>query len=201
VLPFILTALVLMHLIALHDQAGSSNPLGISGNYDRIPFAPYYLVKDLITIYLFFFILGAFVFFAPNLLGDSDNYVVANPMQTPAAIVPEWYLLPFYSILRSIPSKIGGVLCMLGAILVIMILPITDLGRTKGFQFRPLSRVFFYIFVANFLLLMKLGSCHVEAPYITIGQLSALLYFSYFLIIVPIVSLIENTFIDYLIGK
>ena len=90
VLPFVLAALVLMHLIALHDTAGSSNPLGVSGNYDRITFAPYYLFKDLITIFIFIFVLSAFVFFMPNYLGDSENYIMANPMQTPAAIVPEW---------------------------------------------------------------------------------------------------------------
>ena len=128
VLPFILAALVLMHLIALHDTAGSSNPLGVSGNYDRIPFAPYYIFKDLITIFLFIFVLSIFVFFMPNVLGDSENYVMANPMQTPPAIVPEWYLLPFYAILRSIPNKLLGVIAMFTAILVLLIMPFTDLS-------------------------------------------------------------------------
>lgn len=193
VLPFVLAALVLMHLIALHDTVGSSNPLGISGNYDRIPFAPYYLFKDLITIFMFVFGLSLFVFFMPNVLGDSDNYIMANPMQTPAAIVPEWYLLPFYAILRSIPNKLLGVLAMFSAILIILILPYTDLGESKGYQFRPLSKVFFYVFVANFLILMQLGAKHVESPFIELGQISTVLYFSYFLIIVPFVSLVENT--------
>ena len=158
VLPFILVALVLMHLIALHDTAGSSNPLGISGNYDRITFAPYYLFKDLITIFIFIFGLSSFVFFAPNVLGDSDNYIMANPMQTPPAIVPEWYLLPFYAILRSIPNKLLGVIAMFAAILAIMLLPITDLGRSKGLQFRPLSKLGFWIFVAKFLNLNEIRS-------------------------------------------
>ncbi len=196
VLPFILVALVLMHLIALHDTAGSSNPLGISGNYDRITFAPYYLFKDLITIFIFIFVLSSFVFFAPNVLGDSDNYIMANPMQTPPAIVPEWYLLPFYAILRSIPNKLLGVIAMFSAILAIMLLPITDLGRTKGLQFRPLSKLGFWIFVLNFLILMKLGACHVESPFIELGQLSTVLYFSYFILIVPVISLIENTLVN-----
>jgi len=196
VLPFILVALVLMHLIALHDTAGSSNPLGVSGNYDRITFAPYYLFKDLITIFIFIFGLSLFVFFAPNVLGDSDNYIMANPMQTPPAIVPEWYLLPFYAILRSIPNKLLGVIAMLAAILAIMLLPITDLGRSKGLQFRPLSKIVFWVFVVNFLILMKLGACHVETPFIELGQLSTILYFSYFVFIIPAVSLIENTLID-----
>nr|YP_009145212.1 apocytochrome b [Colletotrichum acutatum]YP_010845848.1 apocytochrome b [Pholiota spumosa]UMO78019.1 cytochrome b [Colletotrichum nymphaeae]AKJ86840.1 apocytochrome b [Colletotrichum acutatum]UMO78020.1 cytochrome b [Colletotrichum nymphaeae]UMO78021.1 cytochrome b [Colletotrichum nymphaeae]WES13279.1 apocytochrome b [Pholiota spumosa] len=193
VLPFVLAALVLMHLIALHDTVGSSNPLGVSGNYDRIPFAPYYLFKDLITIFMFVFGLSLFVFFMPNVLGDSDNYIMANPMQTPAAIVPEWYLLPFYAILRSIPNKLLGVLAMFSAILIILTLPYTDLGESKGYQFRPLSKAFFYVFVANFLILMQLGAKHVESPFIELGQISTVLYFSYFLVIVPSVSLIENT--------
>ena len=195
-LPFILVALVLMHLIALHDTAGSSNPLGVSGNYDRITFAPYYLFKDLITIFIFIFVLSSFVFFMPNVLGDSDNYIMANPMQTPAAIVPEWYLLPFYAILRSIPNKLLGVLAMFSAILAIMLLPVTDLGRSKGLQFRPLSKFAFWVFVVNFLILMKLGACHVETPFIELGQLSTALYFGYFVLIVPVISLIENTLMD-----
>ncbi|KAK4638720.1 apocytochrome b (mitochondrion) [Podospora bellae-mahoneyi] len=196
-LPFILVALVLMHLIALHDTAGSSNPLGISGNYDRITFAPYYLFKDLITIFIFIFVLSSFVFFMSNVLGDSENYIMANPMQTPAAIVPEWFdLLPFYAILRSIPNKLLGVIAMFAAILAIMLLPITDLGRSKGLQFRPLSKFAFWVFVVNFLILMKLGACHVETPFIELGQISTALYFGHFIIIVPIISLIENTLVD-----
>ena len=196
VLPFVLAALALMHLIALHDVVGSSNPLGVSGNYDRLTFAPYYLFKDLITIFIFFFGLSLLVFFMPNLLGDSDNYIMANPMQTPAAIVPEWYLLPFYAILRSIPNKLLGVIAMFSALLSIMILPLSDLGRTKGFQFRPLSKIAFWVFVANFLILAKLGACHVESPFIELGQISTALYFSYFILILPAISLLENTLID-----
>jgi len=196
VLPFVLAALVLMHLIALHDSAGSGNPLGVSGNYDRIPFAPYFIFKDLITIFLFIVVLSIFVFFMPNVLGDSENYVMANPMQTPPAIVPEWYLLPFYAILRSIPNKLLGVIAMFSAILIILALPFTDLGRSRGLQFRPLSKIAFYIFVANFLILMQLGAKHVESPFIEFGQISTVLYFGHFLVIVPVVSLIENSLVD-----
>ena len=145
---------------------------------------------------MFIFVLSIFVFFMPNYLGDSDNYIMANPMQTPPAIVPEWYLLPFYAILRSIPNKIMGVVCMLSALLVIMLLPLTDLGRSKGLQFRPLNKIAFYIFVANFLVLMQLGAKHVESPFIEFGQISTVLYFAFFILIVPFVSLIENTLID-----
>jgi ubiquinol-cytochrome c reductase cytochrome b subunit len=201
VLPFVLAALVLMHLIALHDTAGSSNPLGISGNYDRISFAPYYLFKDLITIFIFFFVLSLFVFFMPNVLGDSDNYIMANPMQTPAAIVPEWYLLPFYAILRSIPNKLLGVIAMFSAILIILLLPITDMGRSKGLQFRPISKIIFFIFVTNFLILMQLGAKHVESPFIEFGQITTIIYFSYFIIFVPIASLLENTLMDLYLNK
>lgn len=185
-----------MHLIAVHDTAGASNPLGVPGYYDRIPFAPYYLFKDLITIFIFIFVLSMFVFFMSNLLGDSENYIMANPMQTPAAIVPEWYLLPFYAILRSIPNKLLGVIAMFSSLLIILILPKADLGLTKGFQFRPLSKIMFYVFVINLLILMQLGAKHVESPFIELGQISTALYFFYFLVIVPLISIIENTLID-----
>ncbi|OCT43976.1 cytochrome b (mitochondrion) [Cladophialophora carrionii] len=196
VLPFVLAALALMHLIALHDSSGSSNPLGVSGNYDRLPFHPYYIFKDLITIFLFIIVLSIFVFFMPNVLGDSENYVMANPMQTPPAIVPEWYLLPFYAILRSIPNKLLGVIAMFAAILALLVMPFTDLSKLRGNQFRPLSKIAFFIFVANFLILMQLGAKHVESPFIEFGQISTVLYFAHFVIIVPFVTLLENSLID-----
>lgn len=196
VLPFVLAALALMHLIVLHDTVGSGNPLGVSGNYDRIPFSPYYIFKDLITIFLFIIILSVFVFFMPNVLGDSENYVMANPMQTPPAIVPEWYLLPFYAILRSIPNKLLGVIAMFSAIFILLIMPFSDVSRSRGIQFKPLSKIVFYVFVANFLVLMQLGAKHVESPFIEFGQISTILYFSYFLIMVPLIAFIENTLID-----
>ena len=193
VLPFVLAALALMHLIALHDTAGSGNPLGINANIDRIPFAPYYIFKDLITIFIFILVLSILIFFFPNILGDSENYVVANPMQTPPAIVPEWYLLPFYAILRSIPNKLVGVIAMFSAIFIILLLPITDMSKNRGIQFNPLSKIGFYIFVFNFLILMQLGAKHVESPYIELGQAYTILYFLHFILIVPIITLIENT--------
>ena len=195
VLPFVLAALALMHLIALHDSAGSGNPLGVSGNYDRLPFAPYFIFKDLITIFLFILVLSVFVFFMPNLLGDSENYVMANPMQTPPAIVPEWYLLPFYAILRSIPNKLLGVIAMFSAILILLAMPFTDLSRFRGIQFRPLSKAAFFLFIGNFLILMQLGAKHVESPFIEFGQISTVIYFAHFLVIVPFLSLLENSFI------
>jgi len=201
VLPFVLAALALMHLIALHDSSGSSNPLGVSGNYDRLPMYPYFIFKDLITIFLFILVLSIFVFFMPNVLGDSENYVMANPMQTPPAIVPEWYLLPFYAILRSIPNKLLGVIAMFAAILALLIMPFTDLSKLRGNQFRPLSKIAFFIFVANFLILMQLGAKHVESPFIEFGQISTVLYFAHFVIIVPFVTLLENSLIDLALTK
>jgi ubiquinol-cytochrome c reductase cytochrome b subunit len=195
-LPFVLAALVLMHLIAYHDVVGSGNPLGISANYDRLPFAPYFIFKDLITIFMFFIVLSIFVFFMPNALGDSENYIMANPMQTPPAIVPEWYLLPFYAILRSIPNKLLGVLAMFAAILVLLVMPISDLSKLRGVQFRPLSKIAFFVFVANFLVLMQLGAKHVEAPFIEFGQISTVLYFAHFFVIVPVLSIVENSLVE-----
>jgi ubiquinol-cytochrome c reductase cytochrome b subunit len=189
-----------MHFIALHESAGSGNPLGVSGNYDRIPFAPFFLFKDLITIFIFIIILSLFVFFMPNVLGDSDNYVMANPMQTPPAIVPEWYLLPFYAILRSIPNKLLGVIAMLTSILMLLAMPFTDLSRSRGIQFRPLSKIAFYVFLGNFLILMQLGAKHVESPFIEFGQISTVIYFAHFLIIVPLISLFENSLVELFIN-
>lgn len=196
ILPFVLAALALMHLIILHESAGSGNPLGISGNYDRLSFAPYYIFKDLITIFIFFALLFTLVFFMPNLLGDSENYEMANAMQTPPAIVPEWYLLPFYAVLRSIPNKLLGVLAMFFAILTLLTMPFTDLSKSRGVQFKPLSKASIFFFISNFLILMLLGAKHVESPYIELGQISTFLYFFYFLIIVPLIGLFENSLIE-----
>lgn len=192
VMPFVLAGLTVLHLLTLH-VSGSSNPVGVTGNLDRIPFAPYYIFKDLITIFAFVFIFSIFVFFMPNVLGDSENYVMANPMQTPAAIVPEWYLLPFYAILRSIPNKLLGVIAMFAALLILLAMPISDFSRLRGSQFKPISKLLFFIFAANFFILMALGAKHVESPFIELGQVSTAIYFSFFIILLPLVGIIENT--------
>jgi ubiquinol-cytochrome c reductase cytochrome b subunit len=132
----------------------------------------------------------------PNILGDSDNYVMANPMQTPPAIVPEWYLLPFYAILRSIPNKLLGVIAMLSSILILLAMPFTDFGRSRGLQFRPGSKIAFYVFISNFLILMQLGAKHVESPFIEFGQISTILYFTHFLFVVPLIAIIENSLVE-----
>lgn len=190
-LPFILAALVVMHFMALHIH-GSSNPIGITGNMDRIPMHSYYIFKDLITVFIFLFVFSLFVFFSPNTLGHSDNYIPGNPMVTPASIVPEWYLLPFYAILRSIPDKLGGVVAMFGALLILLILPITDRSIIRGNTFKVLSKLSFFIFIFNFFLLGNLGQLHVEVPFIELGQYATAYYFSYFIILVPVISSLEN---------
>jgi quinol-cytochrome oxidoreductase complex cytochrome b subunit len=184
-----------MHLLALHEH-GSSNPLGVSGNTDRLPFHPYFVFKDLVTIFVFLLALSAFVFYMPNSLGHSDNYIPANPMQTPPSIVPEWYLLPYYAILRSIPNKLFGVLAMFSSLLILLLMPVLDTSRIRGSQFRPLSRLFFWSFVACFFLLMFIGQVHVEDPYIAIGAAATVYYFGYFLVIIPVIGVIENTLMD-----
>jgi ubiquinol-cytochrome c reductase cytochrome b subunit len=184
-----------MHMMALHVH-GSSNPLGISSNADKLAMHPYFIFKDLVTILAFFLALSIIIFYLPNLLGHSDNYIPANPMQTPPSIVPEWYLLPYYAILRSIPNKLLGVVGMLGSLLILLLMPVLDTSRTRGSQFRPLMRFAFWVFVTDFFLLMYLGSQHAEEPYITIGAIATFLYFAWFLVIVPVVGIIENTLMD-----
>lgn len=190
-LPFILAALVVMHFMALHVH-GSSNPLGITGNMDRVPMHGYFVFKDLITVFVFLLVFSLFVFFSPNTLGHPDNYIPGNPMVTPASIVPEWYLLPFYAILRSIPDKLGGVVAMFSALLILLILPITDRSVIRGNTFKILSKFFYFLFLFNFIMLGNLGQVHVEVPFIELGQYATFFYFLYFLVIVPVISTIEN---------
>jgi ubiquinol-cytochrome c reductase cytochrome b subunit len=194
-LPFLLSALAILHLMTLHTH-GSSNPLGISSNSEKLPMHPYYIFKDLVTILLFFLALSVIVFYMPNLLGHSDNYIPANPMQTPPSIVPEWYLLPYYAILRSIPNKLLGVVAMLRSLLILLAMPVLDTKRIRGNQYRPLSGVLFAVFVAVFFILMFIGSQHRESPYIEIGAYRTRLYFGWFLFLLPITGIIENTLMD-----
>jgi ubiquinol-cytochrome c reductase cytochrome b subunit len=194
-LPFLLAALALAHLIALHVH-GSSNPNGVTSNGDRYAMHPYFVFKDLVTIFAFFLVLSIIVFFYPNLLGHSDNYIPADPMVTPASIVPEWYLLPFYAILRSIPNKLLGVVAMFGSLLILLILPLVDLSRIRGSTFRPLMKLAFWLFVVDFFILMWIGSQHPDSPYLEIGQVATAFYFAWFLIFVPLIGLSENTLMD-----
>jgi len=149
-----------------------------------------------VGFFVFFLVLSVFVFFFPNALGHPDNYIPANPMVTPASIVPEFYLLAFYAILRAIPSKLLGVLAMLGSILILFLLPFVDTSRVRSYAFRPIMRLFFWCFVVNFMLLTWLGSQHPEPPFIQIGQFCTAFYFSFFLVLVPLIGCIENTLFD-----
>jgi len=194
-LPFLLAALAVAHLIALHVH-GSNNPNGVTSNGDRYAMHPYFIFKDLVTIFLFFLVLSIIVFFYPNLMGHSDNYIPADPMVTPPSIVPEWYLLPYYAILRSIPNKLLGVIAMFGSLLILLILPLTDLSRIRGNQFRPAMKLAFWFFVVDFIILMWIGSQHPETPFVEIGQFATVFYFSWFLIITPFIGAAENTLLD-----
>lgn len=194
-LPFIIAALSLAHLITLH-QVGGSNPLGLNSvsSISLVNFHPYYSFKDLFGFVLALSLLLFLVFFYPNLLGHSDNYIPANPLVTPTHIVPEFYLLPFYALLRSIPNKTLGVLALLSAILVLLLLPFIHLGLVHTSLFRPVYRVFLYIFFAVFLILMYLGQAVPSEPFITIGQILGVYYFTFFIILIPLISFVETFF-------
>lgn len=188
-LPFVIAVLALLHLISFHEIAGSGNPLGFGNYVDRVTFSPYYTFKDLITLFIKIAILALLVNYLPNMLGDNENFIMANPMQTPAAIVPEWYLLPFYAILRSIPNKLFGVIAMFSSIFILLVLPLTDLCRTRGLHNKPFQIIGFFIFVVIFIGLDILGAKHVESPYIELGQTLTILYFAYFFVYVTCFSL------------
>jgi len=190
-LPFLLTALVFIHLIFLHVH-GSNNPLGISSNMDKLPLHPYFSYKDYVGLIVFGIFFSFILFFYPNLLGHSDNYIPANPLVTPEHIVPEWYFLPFYAILRSIPDKLGGVLGMIGAILILFTLPIFNISLIRSSYFRPIWKILFWLFIANFVLLGWIGGNPVEYPYVLIGQILTITYFIYFIILVPLFSFMDN---------
>ena len=195
-LPFLIAGLVLLHLALLHEE-GSNNPLGTNTGTDVIPFYPYYYVKDLLAFFGFVFLFSFFVFYYPNVLGHPDNYIEANPMVTPPHIVPEWYFLPFYAILRSIPDKLGGVLAMVLAILVLLLLPIINTSETRSADFRPFYKFIFYIFMFNFLILGWIGQQPVENPFILVGALCTLVYFVTILILIPLVGELEKFLVSY----
>jgi ubiquinol-cytochrome c reductase cytochrome b subunit len=194
-LPFAIAALVLLHLILLH-QDGSNNPLGISSKIDKIAFYPYYYVKDLLGIVAFGLFFAVFVFFYPNVLGHPDNYIEADPLVTPPHIVPEWYFLPFYAILRSIPDKLGGVIAMVMAILILLALPFLNTSEVRSSQFRPMHRKLFWLFFIDCVVLGWIGGNVPETPYIEIGRIATAFYFAYFLILIPGLGLLET----YLLG-
>ena len=192
-LPFIIVGLVIIHVIALH-QHGSNNPKGIDikSEKDTIPFHPYYTVKDFFGFGIYFLIFAFFIFYEPNYLGHPDNYIPANPLVTPAHIVPEWYFLPFYAILRAVPSKLGGVLLMFSAIGVLFVLPWLDRSPVRSSYYRPWNRIAFFLFVIDCLILGYSGGKPAEEPYIMISRLASTYYFFHFLVAIPLIAKYEK---------
>ena len=192
-IPFLIFGVVILHIWALHVP-GNNNPVGISvkSEQDTVPFHPYYTVKDGFALVVFMILFSYFVFFAPNVLGHADNYIPANPLVTPAHIVPEWSLLPFYAILRAVPDKLGGVIAMVGAIFILFVLPWLDTSKIRSARYRPLFKQFFLIFVVNCLVLGYLGAMPAEGVYITLARICTIYYFAHFLIILPLLGLVEK---------
>ncbi len=192
-IPFLIAGVVVLHIWALHVP-GNNNPIGISvkSKQDTVPFHPYYTVKDGFALVLFMILFSYFIFFAPNVLGHADNYIPANPLVTPAHIVPEWYLLPFYAILRAVPDKLGGVIAMVGAIAILFVLPWLDTSKVRSARYRPLFRQFYFIFIGVCLLLGYLGAMPAEGIYIVLARIATIYYFAHFLIILPLLGFIEK---------
>lgn len=214
-LPFVLVGIVILHIWAFHTT-GNNNPVGVDpkSKKDTIPFHPYYTVKDLLAIVVFMIFFSWFVFYLPNYMGHPDNYIEANPLATPAHIVPEWYFLPFYAILRAITfnigpidSKLGGVIAMFGSIALLFVLPWLDTSKIRSTSFRPVYKFFFWVFAANTVALGYLGAMPAEGLYVVFSQICTALYFGHFLIVMPVLGLIEkpkalpNSINDAVLGK
>ena len=194
-IPFLILGLVVLHIWALHVP-GNNNPVGIDiqkPSKDTVPFHPYIVIKDLFALLLFMIVFAFFVFYSPNILGHADNYIEANPLVTPAHIVPEWYLLPFYAILRSIPDKLLGVVAMLSAIFILAALPWLDTSKVRSAVFRPLYKQFYWILVIDVLILGYVGAMPAEGLYLLIARVATAYYFLHFLLILPILGKIEKT--------
>ena len=194
-IPFLILGLVVLHIWALHVP-GNNNPVGIDikkPSKDTVPFHPYITIKDIFALLMFMIIFSGFVFFSPNVLGHPDNYIPANPLITPEHIVPEWYLLPFYAILRSVPDKLGGVLLMFGSLFVLVILPWLDTSKVRSAIFRPMYRQFFWIFVIDALALGYLGAMPAEGVYLFLARISTAYYFLHFIVILPALGFLEKT--------
>ena len=196
-LPFLIAALSLIHLALLHKD-GSNNPLGIDSKVDKITFYPYYVVKDLFAFFCFLFFFGVFVFYFPNALGHPYNYIPADPMSTPAHIVPEWYFLPYYAVLRSIPDKLGGVAAMGGAVIVLFLIPFTNTSEVRSTTFRPIFKIFYWLIVSDFLLLGWIGQKPVKDAYVLVGQLATVFYFLFFIVLIPVIGIVETRLVDYI---
>ena len=191
VLPFLIAAVSIIHLALLHKD-GSSSPIGSDTGVDDVPFYPYYFAKDLFAFTCFLFFFGFFLFFMPNYLNHPANCIPADPMETPAHLLPEWYFLPFYAILRGIPHKAGGIIAMGGAILVLLVIPFNYTGYIRNTTYRPIFKIFYWILVADFLLLLWLGQAKMEKPFLTLTTYASIYYFSFFIILVPLIGIVET---------
>ena len=192
-LPFVIFGLVVLHIWALH-VVGQNNPTGleIKTRSDWVPMSPYAVTKDAVGLFAFLLLFAWFVFFLPDYLGEADNYIEANPLVTPPHIVPEWYFLPFYAILRAIPSKLGGVIAMFASIIVLVFIPWLDTSRVRSAKYRPIYRWFFWLFAFACLALGYLGAMPAEGTYVFWARIFTFIYFAHFLLVMPIVGLIET---------
>nr|YP_008964940.1 cytochrome b [Potamotrygon motoro]AHB23384.1 cytochrome b [Potamotrygon motoro] len=189
--PFMIAALTMIHLLFLHE-AGSNNPTGLTSDMDKIQFHPYYWYKDLVGFFFLLLLLAILALFMPNLLSDTENFIPANPLVTPPHIKPEWYFLFAYAILRSIPNKLGGVLALIFSILILLLVPMLHTSKQRSLTFRPITQLLFWLLVTNTFILTWIGGQPVEQPFITIGQIASITYFSLFLIMFPIAGWLEN---------
>lgn len=195
-LPFLIAGVTIIHLALLHKE-GSTSPIGSDTGVDDVPFYPYYAAKDVFAFTCFMLFFSTFVFFFPNALNHPDNCIPADPMETPKHLVPEWYFLPFYAILRSIPHKALGIVAMGGSILVMLLIPYTYTGYIRNTTYRPLFKIFYWLFIADFLTLLWVGQAPITDPFIILGQLTSLYYFAFFLVLIPVIGIIETKLVNY----